>query len=221
MEKGKTSTVPVYFIDIRTPRGSSLLVKTQKLFLSAGLDKCIGKDDLVAVKVHWGEMGNLAYLAPPLVRSVVDMIKDCGGKPFITDSNTLYRGRRRNAVDNILTAYHNGFTQETVGAPIVVADGLKGMDYVNVTGNGPHFKSMKIASAIHYADAMIVLTHVKGHMLVGFGGTIKNLSMGCASPAGKQALHSDLRPRVKRKVCIDVSFFTGRVRPGSQMKNES
>jgi len=202
MTRAKSSPVPVHFTDMRTRRGSSLPEKTQRLFKQAGLDRSIEKDDLVAIKVHWGEVGNLAYLAPPLVRSVVDEVKMRGGKPFITDSNTLYRGGRRNAVDNILTAYRNGFTMETVGAPVVVADGLKGTDYVEVKGKGPHFRNLKISSAVYHADAMIVLTHFKGHLLMGFGGAIKNLGMGCASPAGKQTMHSDLRPRVKKDVCI-------------------
>ncbi len=198
----ESTTVPVYFSNMRTKHGSSLLEKTQSLFKQGGLEKSIANNDLVAIKLHWGEVGNLAYLAPPLVRSVVDMVKDCGGKPFLTDSNTLYQGGRRHAVDNILTAYRNGFTQETVGAPIIVADGLKGLDYVQVEGKGSHFKTLKISSAIYHADAMIVLTHFKGHMLTGFGGAVKNLGMGCASPAGKQTMHSDLSPKVKTKVCI-------------------
>ncbi len=201
MKKKAPKKVPVHFTDMRTRQGASLPAKTQRLFRTAGLNKCIARNDLVAIKLHWGEVGNLAYLAPPLVRAVVDQVKECGGKPFITDSNTLYRGGRRNAVDNILTAYRNGFTRETVGAPVIVSDGLKGMDYVEVKGPGPRFNTMKISSAVHHADAMIVLTHFKGHLLMGFGGAVKNLGMGCASPAGKQAMHSDLIPTVKKTVC--------------------
>jgi len=202
MEKATPQAAPVYYTNMRTREDANLLDKTQRLFKKAGLEQCISQNDLVAIKMHWGEVGNLAYLAPPLVRSIVDTVKDCGGKPFITDANTLYRGGRRNAVDNILTAYRNGFTMETVGAPIIVADGLKGTDYVIIPGQGTHFKELKISSTIYHADAMIVLSHFKGHMLMGFGGTIKNLGMGCASPAGKQTMHSDLRPRVKKALCI-------------------
>ncbi|MEW6439360.1 MAG: DUF362 domain-containing protein [bacterium] len=200
-ESGSAGT-PVHFDDMRTREGSSLLAKTQRVFTAAGLESCVSQKDLVAIKLHWGEVGNLAYLAPPLVRTVVDLVKDCGAKPFLTDANTLYRGGRRNAVDHILTAYRNGFTPETVGAPIVVSDGLRGMDYVKVKGSGIHFKELKISSAVHYADALIVLSHFKGHVLMGFGGAIKNLGMGCAAPAGKQSMHSDLRPAVKRPRCL-------------------
>ncbi len=202
MKKTNSVATPVHFTNMRTREGNNLLNKTQWLFKDAGLDQGIANNDLVAIKMHWGEIGNLAYLAPPLVRCIVDTVKDCGGKPFITDSNTLYRGGRRNAVDNILTAFRNGFTMDTVGAPIIVADGLKGTDYVKVPGQGTHFKELKISSTIYHADAMIVLSHFKGHLLMGFGGAIKNLGMGCASPAGKQTMHSDLRPRVKQALCI-------------------
>lgn len=187
---------------MRTREGSSLLAKTQRLFAAAELASAISAQDLVAIKLHWGEVGNLAYVAPPLVRTIVDLVKECGGKPFLTDANTLYRGGRRNAVDNLLTACRNGFTLETAGAPVIIADGLRGMDYVKVPGEGKHFKTLKISSAIHYADALIVLSHFKGHLLTGFGGAIKNLGMGCASPAGKQSMHSDLRPKVQEASCI-------------------
>jgi len=201
MNTKRSGSVPVHFTDMRTRQGASLPAKTQRLFHAAGLDACISRGDLVAIKLHWGEVGNLAYLAPPLVRAVVDRVKECGGTPFLTDANTLYRGGRRNAVDNILTAVRNGFTLETAGAPILVADGLKGMDCVEVKGPGPHFQTLKISSAVFHADALIVLTHFKGHLLMGFGGAVKNLGMGCASPAGKQAMHSDLRPVVQRAKC--------------------
>lgn len=214
---------PVHMIDMRTREGSSLLAKTRRLFTAAGLESSIAANDLVAIKLHWGEVGNLAYVAPPLVRTIVDIVKECGGKPFLTDANTLYRGGRRNAVDHLLTAYRNGFTLETAGAPVIIADGLRGMDYVKVPGEGKHFKTLKISSAVHYADALIVLSHFKGHLLTGFGGAIKNLGMGCASPAGKQSMHSDLRPKVQEASCIGCGSCaehcpTGAARIGDQGK---
>lgn len=202
MEQKTSKTAPVYHADMRTKEGSNLLDKTKRVFLKAGLASCIKTNDLVAIKMHWGEVGNLAYVAPALVRAVVEEVRRAGGKPFLTDTNTLYRGGRRNAVDHIMTAYKNGFSIGVVDAPVIVADGLKGLDYQRVKGTGTHFKELKIGSAIYNADALIVLSHVKGHLLLGFGGAIKNLGMGCASPAGKQAMHSDLRPKVKPSVCI-------------------
>jgi uncharacterized Fe-S center protein len=202
MEHKTSKPAPVYHADMRTKEGSNLLDKTKRVFLKAGLASCIEKNDLVAIKMHWGEVGNLAYVAPALVRAVVEEVRRAGGKPFLTDTNTLYRGGRRNAVDHIMTAYKNGFSIGSVDAPVIVADGLKGLDYQRVKGTGTHFKELKIGSAIYNADALIVLSHVKGHLLLGFGGAIKNLGMGCASPAGKQAMHSDLRPKVKPSICI-------------------
>jgi len=192
----------VYFTDMTTDSRRNLLDKTRQLAEKAGLCDFIERKDLVAIKVHFGELGNIAFLPPPLIRVIVEMVKEKGGKPFLTDANTLYGGKRHNAVDHIETALKNGFAYETVGAPIIIADGLKGADYVNVTVGGKHFKSVKISSAVHYANAIIAISHVKGHELFGFGGALKNLGMGCGSPAGKQTMHSDLIPKVKEEKCI-------------------
>ncbi len=192
----------VYFTDMTTDSRRNLLDKTRQLAEKAGLADIIKKRDLVAIKVHFGELGNIAYLPPPIIRVIVEMVKERGGKPFLTDANTLYGGKRHNAVDHIETAMKNGFAYETVGAPIVIADGLRGADFANVTVEGKHFKSVKISSAIHYADALVAVSHVKGHELFGFGGALKNLGMGCGSPAGKQTMHSDLIPKVDQEKCI-------------------
>ncbi len=192
----------VYFTDMTTDSRRNLLDKTRQLAEKAGLCDLIEEKDLVAIKVHFGELGNIAYLPPPVIRVIVEMVKEKGGKPFLTDANTLYGGKRHNAVDHIETALKNGFAYETVGAPIIIADGLKGADYTNVAVNGKHFESVKVSSAINYADALIAISHVKGHELFGFGGALKNLGMGCGSPAGKQIMHSDLIPKVKEEKCI-------------------
>ena len=171
------------------------------MFRRAGMERLIARGDRVAVKVHWGEPGNVGYLHPPYVRTVVELVREAGGRPFVTDTNTLYVGMRRNAVDNLRAAALNGFTAETLGAPVMVADGLVGSDWRGVAVPGSLVGEAKIASAIVEADAMIVVSHVKSHMLFGFGGTLKNLGMGCATPAGKQVLHSDLRPQVDEDRC--------------------
>ncbi len=178
-----------------------MLEKTRGLAEKAGLDSLIEKNDLVAIKVHFGEAGNIAYIPSPIIRVIIEMVKEKGGKPFLTDTNTLYNGKRRNAVDHIVTAYKNGFTYSTVDAPVIIADGLKGADYFDVPIQGKHFQSVKIGSAIHYANVIIAISHVKGHELFGFGGAMKNLGMGCSSPAGKQAMHSDLVPCVNEEKC--------------------
>ncbi|MCX6357115.1 MAG: DUF362 domain-containing protein [Candidatus Aureabacteria bacterium] len=191
----------VYFADLRARANNTLLMKTGRLVERTGFPGLIREGDQVAVKLHWGEWGNVAFLPPPFVRCVVDLIIRAGGKPFLTDTNTLYTGQRRNAIDNILTALKNGFSLASAGAPIIVADGLDGHDTVEVPVNGTRVKKAKIASGIHHADTLISLAHFKGHELFGFGGALKNIAMGCATPAGKQVLHSDVKPRVDSGKC--------------------
>lgn len=187
----------VYFYNMRAKRRSENIInKVGRLFDAAGFKNAISKDDLVAVKIHFGEKGNNAYINPIYVRQVVDKIKSCGGKPFLTDSNTLYKGARSNAVDHLVTAIENGFAYAVVNAPLVIADGIVSKDSMEVEIRKKHFESVKISSNIYYADAMIVMSHFKAHEVAGFGGAIKNLAMGCAPAAGKQQQHSTLKPVV-------------------------
>lgn len=179
----------------------SLLEATERLFDAAGFDKRIADGDLVAVKLHFGERGNTAFVSPIYVRRIVDKIKACGGKPFLTDSNTLYRGSRGNAVDHITTAIENGFGYSTVGAPIVIADGMNGKEYVEVRIDGRHFETVKIGAAAIRADAVIAVTHFKGHEATSFGGVMKNIGMGFGSRGGKQMMHADFRPEVDPDKC--------------------
>ncbi len=192
----------VYFTDMRASSQNNIIKKISRLFKEAGFDKIFSKNDFVALKMHWGEYGNIAIIPPPIIRCIVDNVKSYGGKPFLTDTNTLYSGGRRNAVDNIFTAAFNGFSLLSVNAPIIIADGLVGKDYVRVKIDGKHFKEAKIASGIWHANSILTITHFKGHMLFGFGGTIKNLGMGSAVPAGKQTLHSDVLPIVEESKCV-------------------
>lgn len=191
----------VFFADMRTKPGLSMLDKVDRLFDRAGFAGCIGAEDLVAVKLHFGEKGNTGFIRPQFIRRVVEKVAACRAKPFLTDANTLYVGSRANAVDHFRTAVENGFAYSVVGAPIIVADGLNGMDYVNVDINMKHFQSVKIASAAYHADAMLVVTHFKGHETSGFGGTIKNIGMGLGSKSGKLQMHSDLLPVVNAEKC--------------------
>ncbi len=192
----------VFFTSLKIKHGQSLITKLEQLVKKAGLIDGILKNDLVAIKLHFGERGNLAYVRPQYVRRVVDMIKKKGGRPFLTDANTLYVGSRSNAVDHLETAIENGFDYSVVGAPLVIADGLNGKDYISVPVNLKHFTEVKIGSAAVNADALIAVTHFKGHEMTGFGGTLKNLGMGLGSRSGKQQQHSDLLPRVNEDVCI-------------------
>lgn len=192
----------VYFTNLRVNSKTSLLDKLEKLFHKAGFDRTITPRDLVAIKLHFGEPGNLAYIRPPFVRRVVDIVKKLEGRPFLTDANTLYVGKRANSVDHLESAIQNGFDYAVVGAPLIIADGLTGKDYVKVKVGGKHFQEVNIGSAAHHADAMIVLTHFKGHELMGFGGAIKNMGMGLGSRSGKQQMHSDVLPSIKDEKCV-------------------
>jgi uncharacterized Fe-S center protein len=190
----------VWYSNLRT-RQAGLLDKVEKLLKKAGIEKIVTPKDLVAIKIHFGETGNMAYIRPQYVSRVVEMIKKSGGRPFLTDANTLYAGSRSNSVDHLETAIKNGFDYAVIGAPLIIADGLTGKDYVKVPINGKHFKEVNIGSAAYHADAMVVVTHFKCHELTGFGGTIKNLGMGLGSRSSKQQMHSDVLPRVKDEIC--------------------
>lgn len=192
----------VYFTNFSIKQGQSLLTKLEKLVNRSGILEGILPKDLVALKIHFGERGNLAYIRPQFVRRVVDQVKKKGGRPFLTDANTLYVGSRSNAVDHLETAIENGFDYSVVGAPLVIADGLNGKDYVSVPVGLKHFQEVKIGSAAVQADALLAITHFKGHEATGFGGTLKNLGMGLGSRAGKQQQHSDVLPQVNEKKCI-------------------
>lgn len=198
----------VYFASARTSHERSQVKKVEELFDKAGFTQVVEKGDLVAVKVHFGERGNTAFLPPLFVRPVVERIKACGGKPFLTDANTLYVGSRSNAVDHLRLAAEHGFGLESAGAPLVIADGLNGRDYAEIKIGGRHFKEVKIGSAVHQADALLVLTHFKGHGLTGFGGALKNIGMGLGCRSAKQMMHSDVKPRIDLEKCTGCGRCT-------------
>ncbi len=192
----------VFFTDMRArSQKDSLSKRIRYLFSMADISSFCQEDELVAVKIHFGEKGNLGYIHPVLVRQVVEKIKEAKGKPFLTDTNTLYLGSRANSRDHLQTALENGFSYATVNAPLVIADGLYGHSFEEVEINQKHFKSVKIASDIISAPNMIVLSHFKGHLATGFGGALKNLGMGCANRGGKQMMHSPLKPKLDREKC--------------------
>ncbi|MEA4848977.1 MAG: DUF362 domain-containing protein [Clostridiaceae bacterium] len=192
----------VYFAGVHSKgRQESLLSKLGKLFDMAGFGDMISPKDIVAIKLHFGEKGNTAYIRPTFARQIVDKVKEKGGKPFLTDSNTLYNGSRANGVDHYETAIYNGFAYAVVNAPIIIADGILSKNSVEVDINKKHFDKVKISKEIESVSKLIVLSHFKGHDTAGFGGAIKNLAMGCAPAAGKQQQHSSVRPKVSAK-CV-------------------
>ena len=192
----------VYFTDMRALPGTNLQKKLEKLMRRAGIDTIDFQDKFAAIKIHFGEPGNLSYLRPNFAKTVADMVKSLGGKPFLTDCNTLYVGRRKNALDHLEAAYENGFSPFSTGCHVIIADGLKGTDEVEVpVEGGEYVKSAKIGRAIMDADVYIALSHFKGHESTGFGGAIKNTGMGCGSRAGKMEMHCAGKPTVNKDAC--------------------
>ena len=192
----------VYFIDLRATFKENFVAKMERLLKTVGLCGAVKERELVAVKLHFGELGNTAFIRPVFLQKIVKSIRDAGGVPFLTDANTLYAGTRSDAPSHLATAIQNGFAYPVVNAPLIIADGLRGKSEISVTINQKRFKKVYIAAEIVHADSLISVAHFKGHELSGFGGTIKNLGMGCASRKGKMAQHSSVCPKVKKKKCV-------------------
>ena len=197
MEKAK-----VYFTDFRTRPGIPLTQKLQKLIRRAGIGDIDMDGKFVAIKMHFGELGNLSYLRPNYAKAVADVIKEQGGNPFLTDCNTLYPGSRKNALEHLDCANENGFNTVTTGCQILIGDGLRGTDDILVpVPNGEYCREAYIGRAIMDADIFVSLTHFKGHEATGFGGTLKNIGMGCGSRAGKMHQHNSGHPTVDPDKC--------------------
>ena len=192
----------VYFSDLKASFKENLVTRLGRLMETSGLGETVSKRDLVAVKLHFGELGNTAFIRPVFLRKIVKTLTSAGGRPFLTDANTLYSGTRSDTPSHLTTAIQNGFAYAVVEAPLVIADGLRGKSETAVTVNLKNFKKVYIGKEIVEADALVSVAHFKGHELSGFGGTLKNLGMGCASRKGKLAQHSTVSPKVKRKKCI-------------------
>lgn len=192
----------VYFTSFKATEHENLLQKLHRLMKTAGFENIDFTDKYTAIKIHFGEYGNLAFLRPNYARVVADYVKELGGKPFLTDCNTLYVGSRKNALDHLETAYVNGFSPYQTGCHVIIADGLKGTDETLVPIDGEYVKEAKIGHAIMDADVFISLTHFKGHEMAGFGGALKNIGMGCGSRAGKMEQHCDGKPQVNPAACV-------------------
>lgn len=192
----------VYFCNLRTSMKENLPAKLKRLIETAGLKEIVSTRNLVAIKIHFGEKGNAAFIRPIFIRPIVDAVKDLGAAPFLTDANTLYAGTRGNSISHLITAMENGFTYSVVNAPLIIADGLRGASFSKVRIDQEIIKTAYIGKEIVEADVLISAAHFKGHELSGFGGTIKNVGMGCAARKGKLEQHSDLSPKVKKKKCV-------------------
>ncbi|MDO4965137.1 MAG: DUF362 domain-containing protein [Lachnospiraceae bacterium] len=192
----------VYYTSFKTTMNENLLQKLHRLMKTAGFEDIDFNEKFTAIKIHFGELGNLAFLRPNYAKVVADYVKELGGKPFLTDCNTLYVGSRKNALDHIETAYLNGFSPLSTGCQVIIADGLKGTDETIVPIDGDYVKEAKIGHAVMDADVFISLNHFKGHEMAGFGGAIKNIGMGCGSRAGKMEQHCQGKPHVDQSECV-------------------
>ena len=191
----------VYFADMRAGHKENLFAKISRLLQQCDIRGRIAPGDLVAVKLHFGERGNHTFVRPIFVRRVVDDIKGCMGKPFLTDSSTLYPGERKEAVSALSCAIENGFAYAVVNAPLIMCDGLRGHTAHEVVIDGELLKQVSIGAEIVEADALVAISHFKCHELTGFGGTLKNLGMGCSSREGKMIQHSTVAPKVAERYC--------------------
>lgn len=192
----------VFWTDLRTTPSLNLLNKLERLLKKAGMADLDLQDRYTALKLHFGEPGNMAYVRPSFISVISALVREKGGKPFLTDANTLYSGRRHNAYDHLRAAFENGFSRDATGCDIIIADGLLGEDYVNLpVEGGKHCAAARIGAAVAQAGAVVSVNHFKGHELTGFGGALKNLGMGCASRSGKKFLHEVSRPIIHRGEC--------------------
>ena len=191
----------VYFTDMHTELNDSLMKKLERLLNASELAKADLEKKFVAIKVHVGEYGNLAYLRPNYVKVIADFVRSKGGIPFATDCSTLYVGMRKNAVEHLENAALNGFNPTSAGCQIIIGDGLKGTDDVELPVNGEYVKTAKIGRTIADADFLITLNHFKCHEITGIGGALKNIGMGCASRRGKMELHTSGKPSVVADKC--------------------
>jgi len=193
----------IYFTNMRTKVGESLLTKMDRLIQKAGIKEIDFKQKYVAIKIHFGEPGNLSFLRPNFAKTLADRIKKLGGRPFLTDCNTLYVGRRANALDHLEAAEENGYSYLATGCHNIIGDGIRGIDELEIPINGGEYcKTAYIGRAVMDADIVISLNHFKGHEATGFGGAIKNVGMGSGSRAGKMAMHNDGKPTVEPTACI-------------------
>ena len=191
----------VFFTNLRTTPTSNLLDKMERLVRRAGIAGIDFENRFAAIKSHFGDPGNMAYLRPQYAARMAGLLRSLGAKPFLTDANTLYSGRRANAVDHLQSAMENGYNPISAQCQVIIADGLKGIDYREIEIDGEYCKAPKIGAAVADADIVISMTHFKGHEQTGFGGTLKNLGMGCASVGGKLELHCAAQPVVKTENC--------------------
>ncbi|MFA4838507.1 MAG: DUF362 domain-containing protein [Candidatus Neomarinimicrobiota bacterium] len=183
--------------------------RLKALFKKAGLDEILSPGEFVAIKAHFGEKGNVTYLDPRYIEPIVRMIKARGAKPFVTDTCVLYSGARDNAIDHLLIANEHGYNIETLGAPVIIADGILGKNETEIEVNAPIYPKVAVAAELVSANSIIVVSHATGHITVGLAATLKNLGMGMASRKGKLTQHSVSKPIISPQKCVACGTCAG------------
>ncbi|MFP4071238.1 MAG: DUF362 domain-containing protein, partial [Desulfovibrionales bacterium] len=192
---------PVYFWDLRATMKAPFDVRLRRLLKATGYGSHIESGDLAALKIHFGERGTTAFIHPIWIKPIVDFFRKSGAKPFLTDTNTLYVGQRGESVSHAMQAAMHGFDPAVLGAPVIIADGIKSGNERAIEYPGTNFQTFYLAGDILDADLLVTLNHFKGHELAGFGGALKNLGMGCATRKGKMQQHCGMGPKVLEEKC--------------------
>jgi hypothetical protein len=214
-------TADVFFWNLRASMKAPMHKRMRALLKACGGHKLINEGDLTAVKIHFGEQGVTGFLRPLWVKAITDFITESGGKPFLTDASTLYVGQRGEAVSHHLCAARHGWDPLVLGAPVIIADGLKGGDETPVSVGGKHIKDAYIASGVADADFFVSVNHFKGHELAGFGGALKNIGMGCASKRGKMQQHFSTGPNLNPDNCEGCGSCVKACKTGALYLDES
>jgi uncharacterized Fe-S center protein len=202
-------TSEVHFIKARLDEGEKTISeKARKLFKAAGLAKCFEPNDFTAVKIHIGEDGNTTHIKAPCLKGLIEELLKLKTKPFLTDTNALYVGRRHNAVDHAALAAEHGFGKEVLGIPFIVADGLLGTCETSVPINGEINKEVFIASDLVRCQSILSIAHFTGHPAACAAATLKTLGMGCASKKGKMAQHAALTLSITDDCTLCRQCFT-------------
>ncbi|MFW5970576.1 MAG: DUF362 domain-containing protein [Desulfovermiculus sp.] len=211
----------VFFWPLQASGKAPYALRMRRLYKATNFGSQISSGDLVALKVHLGEHGGMAFLQPQWLIPLVDILRKAGAHPFLSDTNTLYAGHREEAVSHSLLAAMHGFDPLRLGAPVLIADGLKSHNEVSVPGIGHHFQHCYLAGDLLDADAMLNISHFTGHELTGFAGALKSLAMGCASKQGKMHQHCALGPKVSSANCVGCGRCVEVCAPGALALDES